>query len=133
MSGLFPMVAAGDQTLDQFSPGPDMTDAIGDLASPITLFILNSSAGPGGDAVISKRIVQTNGALLATTARKLEIKMEGTRKWKAFMLYAIDDPHVSIQDQIIINDVPYRVMNQWDRTQFGFVKIGLLQDFQNAS
>lgn len=132
MSLAGPIISAGRRPLPPLVDGPDMRDVVTGWSRPMTLVVITLTAGPGGDAVETTRTVETSGLLNAIDPRKLNFKPEGdgTRNWKAWLLHVLNDPQIKDGDQLVIADVRYKVMKSFDRSQYGFFRFGLLEDFQ---
>jgi hypothetical protein len=127
-----PIVSAGDRELPDLVDGPDMRDAVSGWSRPMVLEVVSLTAGKGGDAVEVRRRVDTAGFLFPAEPRKLDIKDEGegTRKWRWFALYVLNDPHIRDGDKVEIDGVPFKAMKSWNLSQFGFMKYGVREDFR---
>lgn len=127
-----PIVSAGERDLPDLVDVPDMREAITGMSRPMTLTISSIFAGPGGDAATKTRTVQTNGFLTASTAQKLKVKEDGsgTRTWRYWALYCLNNPEVRLQDSIAIDGIPYQVVAANDRSQHGYFQIGLSENFR---
>ena len=128
------ILSAGANPLPDLVDGPDMRDAVSGWARPVVLKVVTQTAGPGGDAVESSRIVQTSAFLIPVTATKLDIKPDGdgTRKWNYWDAYLLDDPVARIGDKFVIGTTTYKVVKSSNYRQFGFHKFGLQEDFAKS-
>jgi hypothetical protein len=127
-----PIICAGAQDLPDMVDGPDMRETLTGMSRPIVLGVITLTPDEGGDAKESSRSVRTSGFLIPAEPRTLDIKDDGdgTRKWKYWALYVLNDPVVSAGDRITLKGVPYKVMKTWDWGQFGFHKFGIREDFR---
>lgn len=75
---------------------------------------------------------QTRGVLQPLDAQQLEIKPEGQRSWKWFILHC--QPSLSLQtdDTVTIKSKRYRVMGRWGFDEYGFIKYELVQDYETS-
>lgn len=127
-----PIICAGDRELPDLVDGPDMRDAVSGQARPMTLKIVSLTPDDGGDAKETSRLVQTSGFMLPAEARKLDIKPDGdgTRRWKYWELFVLNDPAFADGDKVEIAGLTYKVVKSWDFSQFGFLKFGVREDFR---
>lgn len=136
-----PVISAGKQPLRRTMPGPDMRQTIQGWSNPITLQVTTVRAAPNsgsaddaqpGDAQLTIRTVQTCGFIVATEPKELDIKTDGigTRQWKFWLLYLLTDPKADVGDKISFDGKVYKILRSWDRSQNGFFKFGLQEDFQ---
>lgn len=122
-----PIISANKLPLGIEVGGPDMRSTVQGWCKPMNLYIVTLTPGEGGDAVKSSRSVRTDGCLIQSKARDLDIKEDGdgTRGWRYWALYALTDPAMKIGDQVEFGGTPYRVMASWNRSQNGFFKYAL--------
>lgn len=66
------------------------------------------------------------------TDQQLQMKSEGQRKWKWFLLHA--DPSLSLKPDEVVNyqNVQYRVMAKKDYTNYGYIEYHLINDYTGA-
>lgn len=127
-----PVISANRRPLFDNLNGPDMRQTVQGYSKPMVLEVISLTAGEGGDAVETTRTVNTDGYTIAMTARQLGIKDDGsgTRKWKYWSVFLMTDPGMSIGDKFKINGSLFKVIEQWDRSQNGFFKLNVVEDFQ---
>lgn len=127
-----PIISAGKRPLSASLPGPDMRSTVQGWSRQIVLSVVTLTSGEGGDAVRVARDVPTQGFTVQSKARDLDIKEDGTgtRAWRYWALYTLDDPAIRVADEVTFEGVTYKVMKSWNRGQNGFFKFGLREDFQ---
>lgn len=123
------IISAGERDLPDLVDAPDMRDTVVGSCRPMTLQVTKIASGPGGDAETSVTTVQADGFTVAVDPRKLNLKPEGTRKWKSFMMYTLNDPNIEAGDRVAFASRVFKVIKSWDLSQFGFYKFGILEDF----
>lgn len=64
--------------------------------------------------------------------QKLDMKPEGQRKWKWETVHAYPDLVLEPDEIIYFRDVPYRVMEKYDWTEYGYVEYHLVQDYEET-
>ena len=79
-----------------------------------------------------KHPLTLHGFLDATTARKLDIKEDGsgTRKWGYWKLHTLQDPALEVGDRLVIDGKRYKALTSQNRGQHGFWVYGLREDFK---
>ena len=127
-----PLICAGDVDLPDLVDGPDMRDAVLGNARPMILKVVTKVPDEGGDAKKYERLVKTSGFMVPSEPRKLDIKPDGdgTRKWRYWDVYVLNDPKIADGDEVVIAAVPYKVMKSWNWSQFGFFRFGVREEFR---
>jgi hypothetical protein len=123
-----PIVGGGATPLFTTSTAPQAQYTVSGWSQPI-LMIINTVIVQDGDAVTITRQISTSGFLVASSGQKLNLKWEGERQWRHSSLYCITDPQLNTNDQVIIKNMPFRVLHKWNWSQFGYVKYGLVEDY----
>ena len=77
-------------------------------------------------------LIETLGTIQPLSAEQLEIKPEGQRSWKWFMLHC--QPSLSLQtdDTVVIRGSRYRVMGRFGYDDYGYVQYDLVKDFETV-
>jgi hypothetical protein len=123
-----PIVGGGSTPLFSTSTAPQTQYTVSGWSQPI-LMVINTVIVQDGDAVTITRQISTSGFLTPASGRKLNFKFEGERSWRHHHLYCITDPQLNTNDQVIIQNIPYRVLHKWNWGQFGYVKYMLKEDY----
>lgn len=63
------------------------------------------------------------------SAQKLAIKPEGQRGWKWETLYAEPNLPLKVDDVVIFNCEPFRVLEKHDWTEYGYIQYEIAQGF----
>lgn len=63
-------------------------------------------------------------------AEKIQMKPEGQRHWRWEMLHALPDLVLKIDDIVRIGATPYRVMERFPYSEYGFVEYHITQDYK---
>lgn len=85
--------------------------------------------------MVNNRVVETTtdyetrGVLQPQTIQQLEIKPEGQRSWKWYMLHCQPSLSLKTDDEVVIRGEHYRVMGRWGFDEYGFVQYELVQDY----
>jgi len=130
-TGPGPIVGAGRRPLFQTNTSPQGRYTVSGWSQPL-LMLINRITVKDGDAVTTSYQFKTQG-FLTPAGQKLNFKFEGERSWQQYNLYCVTDPELKNNDQVIIDNVPYRVTYKWSWTLFGYVKYKLTQDYTSAN
>ena len=127
-----PIISAGKRPLTDLAPGPNMQTAVSGWCRPMTLAVTTVRAGKGGDAEKFSRQIQTDGFMVPGKPQELKIKEEGdgTRQWKFWTIYCLQDPQIKLGDVVAIAGRSFKAMGAWDFSQFGFWKFACTEDFR---
>ena len=123
-----PIISAGKKNLTYTNTAPQANYTVQGWSQPM-LMLINSVRIKEGDAITVSREFKTQGFLTPEKGQKLELKWEGERSWRHHHLYCITDPQLNTNDQVIIQNIPYRVLHKWNWGQFGYVKYMLKEDY----
>jgi hypothetical protein len=112
---------------------PDMSDALLDWFQTMNFGIVTKKTSVGK---VTETVVETKFQGSAPTPHKptsLQIRMQGERKWKWFMVFAETQLKLNLDDTIIYKGQQYRVMDLNDYRIYGFMQYFLIQDYTNTS
>lgn len=73
------------------------------------------------------------GVLQPYRGRTLQIMREGERHWNWSTLHSTPDLILNVDDIIIVNSIPYRVMADKDFSAYGYVKYHVIRDYDYQS
>ena len=127
-----PIVGAGKQDLTHTHTAPQGRYTVQGWSQPL-LMLINSVRVKDGDAVTISREFKTQGFLTPEKGQRLDIKWEGERSWRHYNLFCVTDPQLQTNDQVVINNIPFRVMHKWNLNNFGYVKYKLVEDYTSAT
>lgn len=65
------------------------------------------------------------------TGRKLKIMADGQRSWKWSTIHSTPDLVLNLDDIIIVNEIPYRVMTDKDFSTYGYVSYHVIRDYSS--
>ena len=125
-----PLPCAKNRPLTELAPGPDLRQAVVGWCRPMTLEITRLVAGAGGDAEKIVRQVPADAFLRPGKPQELKIKLEGTRQWKFWTMYTLQDTGIQVGDVARISGRPFKAMGSWDYSQFGYFKLAMVEDFR---
>lgn len=74
--------------------------------------------------------IETRGVLQPLAIEQLEIKPEGQRSWKWFMLHCQPSLSLKTDDTAIIKGSRYRVMARFGFDDYGYVQYELVKDYE---
>lgn len=74
---------------------------------------------------------ETMGVRQPFTAQQLMMKPEGQRKWLWQTMHALPDTVLRPDDVIVFGDIPYRVMEKLNWTEYGFVEYHIVQAYNS--
>lgn len=129
-AGLAPSIVAGQTTL------PSVRGTLTGWFKPMTVGVVEEKIAQGGDndgqAVATVREVKTSGLLQPGSDEVLAIKPEGQRSWQTWTMHVYPQLDVKTDTRITIAGVPYRVMTRKDFVANGYIRYGLVEDYENA-
>lgn len=118
--------------IGDFSPQlPNMSGTIESWFQDIVIGIITAPVVKGR-VVESIVEISTRGVLQPLTAQQLDLKPEGERNWKWYMLHC--QPSLSLQndDTVSIKGGRYRVMGRWGFDEYGYVQYELVKDYDTV-
>lgn len=125
------MITNGNSlNLNQITPAlPNMSTTLEAWFQKIVIGLLTTTI-VNNRAVSTTQDFETMGVLQPFSAEQLEIKKEGERSWKWYMLHC--QPSLSLQtdDTVIVRTKRYRVMGRWGFDEYGFIQYELVQDYE---
>jgi hypothetical protein len=77
-------------------------------------------------------LIETLGTIQPLSAEQLEIKPEGQRSWKWYMLHCQPSLSLATDDTAIIKGSRYRVMGRFGYDDYGYVQYELVKDFETV-
>lgn len=86
----------------------------------------------------NNRVVETTtdyptlGVIQPLTTEQLEIKPEGQRSWKWFMLHCQPSLSLKTDDTVTIRGSRYRVMGRGGFDEYGYIMYELVQDYETV-
>ena len=110
---------------------PNMASTIEGWFQDIVIGIITSTV-VAGRVVETSNNVSTRGTLQPLNAQQLDLKPEGERNWKWYMLHC--QPGLSLQndDTVTIKGDRYRVMGRWGYDDYGFAMFELVKDYDTV-
>jgi hypothetical protein len=109
---------------------PDVSGAIKDYFQQLTFKLLTKSV-VGFEAVETANPINFWGTW-QPIKNGLELKPEGQRAWKWFLLHAEPSCTLNPDDVVIWNGVQTRVMSRRDYALYGYVEYELAQDWTGS-
>lgn len=112
---------------------PDMGDALLDWFQEMNFGVVTKKTSVGK---VTETVVETKFQGSAPTPHKptsLQIRMQGERKWKWFMVFAETQLKLNVDDTIIFKRQQYRVMDSNDYRIYGYMQYFLVLDYINTS
>lgn len=108
---------------------PDVTDAVQSLLQPVTMQLVRKTVVAGRIQEVVQTI-QTLASRQPFTAQQLNIKPEGQRAWRWQMIHATPDLKLKTDDRIKLHGTPYRIMEKYDWTEYGFILYHAIEDYK---
>lgn len=116
-------------------PLGDLNTNLPNMSSALTGWFQNIIVGlitktiVNNDAVETTVDYETRGVLQPFTPEQLEIKAEGERSWKWFMLHCQPSLQLKTDDVVTIRNVRYRVMGKLAFDAYGYLQYELVDDY----
>jgi hypothetical protein len=120
---------ASDIPLDQVQPN------LPSMSATLTGWFQNIVVGLLVKTLVNNRTVETTtdyetrGVMQPFTPEQLEIKAEGERSWKWFMLHCQPSLQLKTDDVVTIRGVRYRVMGKLAFDAYGYLQYELVDDY----
>jgi hypothetical protein len=76
--------------------------------------------------------IETNGVIQPLALEQLEIKPEGQRSWKWYMLHCQPSLSLATDDTAIIKGGRYRVMSRFGYDDYGYIQYELVKDYETV-
>lgn len=107
---------------------PDVSGTMRDWYQPMSFQPVKKTVS-GFQVVEKVAPINFRGLIQPLTERALQLKPEGQRAWSWFLLFS--DPVLTLQvdDVVIWNNKPTRVMGRLDYALYGYVQYSLVQDW----
>ena len=64
--------------------------------------------------------------------QELLVKPEGERHWKWYDIFTIPNFIAHVDDVILFGVGRYRIMEREDYREYGFIRYGIIEDYNNA-
>lgn len=110
---------------------PNMSRTIESWFQGIIVGIITSTV-QAGRVVETTLDIPTRGVLQPLTAQQLDLKPEGERNWKWYMLHCKPSLSLQTDDTVTIQGGRYRVMGRWGFDEYGYVQYELVKDYETA-
>lgn len=99
--------------------------------SPITVLKIKQQNNYGHNLPITTPI-NFEGAVQPSKAQKLQVKSEGQRFWKWWMIHSRTNLQLKKGDKLIYNGIRMKMMESWDYSLNGFYYYDLVEDYQDG-
>lgn len=127
-----PIISAADKPLTNVSSSvPNMSQTLNSWMQPITFEKLVKT-------VVNFQVVETTtpvdfqGVWQPFTARQLNMRPEGERKWKWFTVHAQLGAPLEIDDVVIYKGVQYRIAEKLIYTEYGYEEYHINDDYTGS-
>lgn len=109
---------------------PNMSDALDSWFVSISVSVVTKTVDQTTFNVTEVLTAKTIQAVKqALSSRDLQVKPEGQRAWSWEQLHVKEGDVFNLDDVVIISNVRYRIMNKWDRRDYGYYEYHICQDF----
>jgi hypothetical protein len=105
-----------------------MSSTIVDWFLPITVGIVSRSV-VDFEQLKSIQWVNTKGVVQQYKTQDLEITKSGERSWDLLQIHCLPDLHLENDDLIIYKDVLYKVMNNNNYSDYGYMEYICVETF----
>jgi len=116
-------------------PLSELNTNLPNMSTTLSGWFQNIIVGLITKTVVNNRTVETSvnydtrGVVQPFTPEQLEIKSEGERSWKWFMLHCQPSLVLQTDDIITIRNVRYRVMGKLGFDAYGYIQYELVDDY----
>lgn len=118
------------------APLPNVSRALMDWFRPMIITVTTTSISTdpasAGETVTQAREARTSGVILDMDGQKLEIGADGERSWDSATLFCLADFDVGTDAILKIDGVPYRVIGKKDRSESGYIRYEISQDYVSS-
>lgn len=123
---------AKDRKLEDLGSGlPDVGYSVMQFLQTVKIGIIEKQQINGYTQEIINYI-KTQAARQPLSAQELAIKAEGERSWKWEKIHTTPEVKLSTDDRIVFKGIPYRVMEKFDYTEYGFLEYHVVEDFRHS-
>lgn len=112
---------AKNKKINQNSHLPNMSSTIVDWFLPITVGVISRSV-TDYEQVKTAKWIKTKGVVQQYKTQDLEITKEGYRSWDLLQIHCLPDLQLENDDLIIYKDVLYKVMNNNNYSDYGYME-----------
>lgn len=120
----------GDVRIDGASL-PDVSDALMSWFVPIDMLLITKSVVDFKNVEVATTI-STQGVWQPFSAQQLNMKPQGQRSWKWFMLHTPIDFVLKTDDVVDFQGTRYRVMGKLDYALYGYLEYHLVDDYTGS-
>lgn len=110
---------------------PDVSGALQDYFQPM-MFEKVIKTVTGFQVLETDQAINFGGLIQPLSERTLFLKPEGQRAWSWFLLHADPTLTLDVDDVVLWEGTPTRVMTQKDFRLYGYVEYHLVQDWTGA-
>lgn len=116
-------------------PLSELNTNLPNMSTTLSGWFQNIIVGLLTKTTVSNRTVETTvdydtrGVVQPFTPEQLEIKSEGERSWKWFMLHCQPSLVLQTDDIVTIRNVRYRVMGKLGFDAYGYIQYELVDDY----
>lgn len=112
---------AKNKKINQNNNLPNMSSTIVDWFLPITVGVISRSVSDY-EQVKTAKWINTKGVVQQYKTQDLEITKEGYRSWDLLQIHCLPDLQLENDDLIIYKDVLYKVMNNNNYSDYGYME-----------
>lgn len=126
------MIINGKDTplANSFNTLPNVSEVLPDWFQKMTFDVVTKTI-VNYEVVEVLTTISTEGVRQPMSAQSISIKPEGQRAWKWETLHCLPNVKLNIDDIVIFNGVKYRVMNQWNWDEYGYLEYEICQAYEN--
>ena len=110
---------------------PNMSPTLESWFQPITIGLIAKTL-ENNRVIETTTDYPTRGVLQPLSTELLEIKPEGQRSWKWYMLHCQPSLSLRTDDTVTIREERYRVMGRSGYSDYGYIMYELVQDYETA-
>ena len=115
-----------------FSSGmPQVSDALNGWENRITLVVRKQTVNEYGRVTTDPQPVTFKGVIQPLNPQQIMLKPEGQRAWQWLQIHAVSGTlNLNVNDQIVFNNVVYKVMNVSNFDLNGYIEYHAVNDYQ---
>ena len=119
---------AGNKKINQNNNLPNMSGTIVGWFLPIRIGIVSRGI-TDYEQIKSVRWIKTQGVVQQYKTQDLEITKSGDRSWDLLQIHCLPDLQLENDDLIIYKDVLYKVMNNNNYSDYGYMEYICIETF----